>query len=63
MLERDQVDLALIYDYNLAPATLDASLEVIPLWESSWSLAVPSPAAPAVRRSTSSPPSPPATGS
>ena len=42
MLERDQVDLALIYDYNLAPATLDASLEATPLWESSWSLAVPS---------------------
>ncbi|TCC31010.1 LysR family transcriptional regulator [Kribbella speibonae] len=42
MLERDQVDVALTYDYNLAPATLDASLEATPLWESSWSLAVPS---------------------
>jgi len=42
MLERDQVDLALTYDYNLAPATLDGSLEATPLWESSWSLAVPS---------------------
>ncbi|TDO58950.1 DNA-binding transcriptional LysR family regulator [Kribbella sp. VKM Ac-2571] len=42
MLERDQVDLALIYDYNLAPAALDPSLEATPLWESSWSLAVPS---------------------
>ncbi len=42
MLERDQVDLALTYDYNLAPAALDPSLEATPLWESSWSLAVPS---------------------
>jgi DNA-binding transcriptional LysR family regulator len=42
MLERDQVDLALTYDYNLAPAALDPSLEAAPLWESSWSLAVPS---------------------
>lgn len=42
MLERDQVDLALTYDYNLAPAALDPSLEATPLWESGWSLAVPS---------------------
>jgi DNA-binding transcriptional LysR family regulator len=42
MLERDQVDLALTYDYNLAPAALDPSLEAIPLWESTWALAVPS---------------------
>ncbi|WP_410791324.1 LysR family transcriptional regulator [Kribbella sp. C-35] len=42
LLERDQVDLALTYDYNLAPAALDPSLEATPLWESSWSLAVPS---------------------
>jgi DNA-binding transcriptional LysR family regulator len=42
MLERDQADLALTYDYNLAPASIDPSLEATPLWESSWSLAVPS---------------------
>ncbi|HZX03059.1 LysR family transcriptional regulator [Kribbella sp.] len=42
MLERDQVDLALTYDYNLAPARLGPALEAAPLWESSWSLAVPS---------------------
>ncbi|GAA1563526.1 MULTISPECIES: LysR family transcriptional regulator [Kribbella] len=42
MLERDQVDLALTYDYNLAPARLGTALEATVLWESSWSLAVPS---------------------
>lgn len=42
MLERDQVDLALTYDYNLAPAALDPALESRPLWESTWVLAVPS---------------------
>ncbi|HWD77734.1 MAG TPA: LysR substrate-binding domain-containing protein [Kribbella sp.] len=42
MLERDQVDLALTYDYNLAPAALDPALESRPLWESTWTLAVPS---------------------
>ncbi|MFD7159337.1 LysR family transcriptional regulator [Kribbella sp. NPDC059898] len=42
MLERDQVDLALTYDYNLAPASLGPALDATVLWESSWSLAVPS---------------------
>ncbi|WP_432875825.1 LysR family transcriptional regulator [Kribbella sp. CA-245084] len=42
LLERDQVDLALSYDYNLAPAAVDPALESIPLWESAWALAVPS---------------------
>ena len=42
LLERDQVDLALSYDYNLAPAAVDRALESTPLWESTWSLAVPS---------------------
>ncbi|GAA3103659.1 DNA-binding transcriptional LysR family regulator [Kribbella aluminosa] len=42
MLERDQVDLALTYDYNLAPARLGPALEATVLWESAWSLAVPS---------------------
>ena len=42
MLERDQVDLAVSYDYNLAPASVDPAFDATPLWESSWSLAVPS---------------------
>lgn len=42
LLERDQVDLALTYDYNLAPAPRHAALQATPLWENSWSLAVPS---------------------
>ncbi|NUR96361.1 MAG: LysR family transcriptional regulator [Kribbellaceae bacterium] len=42
LLERDEVDLALTYDYNLAPAPVDASLQATPLWENTWSLAVPS---------------------
>ncbi|GAA1124142.1 LysR family transcriptional regulator [Kribbella jejuensis] len=42
LLERDEVDLALTYDYNLAPAPLDPALHAAPLWETSWSLAVPS---------------------
>ncbi|MGW7683206.1 LysR family transcriptional regulator [Kribbella sp. NPDC054772] len=42
MLERDQVDLALTYDYNLAPAAIDPALHATPLWDTAWSLAVPS---------------------
>ncbi|MFI5694497.1 LysR family transcriptional regulator [Kribbella sp. NPDC051586] len=42
LLQRDEVDLALSYDYNLAPAPLDPALESSPLWESTWALAVPS---------------------
>lgn len=42
LLERDEVDLVLSYDYNLAPAAVDPALESTPLWESSWGLAVPS---------------------
>ncbi|MEU0091966.1 LysR family transcriptional regulator [Kribbella sp. NPDC006257] len=42
LLERDQVDLVLTYDYNLAPASVDPAFEATPLWETSWSLAVPS---------------------
>ncbi len=41
LLARDAVDLALTYDYALAPATPDRSLEVTPLWSARWGLAVP----------------------
>ena len=35
------VDLALIYDYNLAPAALDRTVEATPLWSAPWGLGVP----------------------
>ncbi|MGW4948291.1 LysR family transcriptional regulator [Actinoplanes sp. NPDC004185] len=41
LLALDAVDLALTYDYNLAPAAFDAALESVPLWEMPWGLAVP----------------------
>ena len=41
LLARDAVDLALTYDYNLAPAAPDRSVEVVPLWSATWGLAVP----------------------
>lgn len=41
MLANDSIDLALIYDYTLAPARIDDSLTVLPLWEAAWCLGVP----------------------
>ena len=41
LLATDAVDLALIYDYNLAPATFGPALETVPLWEVPWGLGVP----------------------
>jgi DNA-binding transcriptional LysR family regulator len=41
LLAGDDVDLALTYDYNLAPATFDAGLSTLPLWSTAWSLGVP----------------------
>jgi DNA-binding transcriptional LysR family regulator len=41
MLVADQIDLALSYDYDLAPAALDADLTATPLWSTPWGLAVP----------------------
>jgi DNA-binding transcriptional LysR family regulator len=41
MLARDEVDLVLTYDYNLAPATTDSTLEAAPLWSADWGLGVP----------------------
>jgi DNA-binding transcriptional LysR family regulator len=42
LLVADDVDLALTYDYNLAPATFERGLETWPLWERAWGLGVPS---------------------
>jgi DNA-binding transcriptional LysR family regulator len=39
LLATDDVDLALTYDYNLAPAAFDRSVVAIPLWAAAWSLA------------------------
>jgi DNA-binding transcriptional LysR family regulator len=40
LLARDDVDLALAYDYNLAPASWRADHDVNPLWEVEWGLGV-----------------------
>lgn len=37
----DDLDLALSYDYNLAPAAPDPVLESVPMWTAPWGLAVP----------------------
>ena len=41
LLARDAVDLALIYDYTLAPAALDRTVEATPLWSAPWGLGGP----------------------
>jgi len=41
LLAADEADLALTYDYNLAPATEDPTVRVTPLWSTQWGLGVP----------------------
>ena len=41
LLLADRVDLALTYDYNLAPYRFGSTVQAVPLWQTSWSLAVP----------------------
>jgi DNA-binding transcriptional LysR family regulator len=41
LLTNDDLDLALTYDYNLAPAAPGPALETVPLWSVEWGLAVP----------------------
>ncbi len=41
LLARDDIDLALVYDYNIAPASWRADYQVTPLWEVEWGLGVP----------------------
>jgi DNA-binding transcriptional LysR family regulator len=41
LLAADEIDLALVYDYSLAPVALDAALTVTPLWSAIWALGVP----------------------
>jgi DNA-binding transcriptional LysR family regulator len=45
LLAADDVDLALTYDYNLAPAPVERTLRATPLWSVEWALAVPAAAA------------------
>lgn len=51
LLATDEIDLALTYDYNLAPAATDATLVSTPLWSTAWSLGVATRAAKGVRGS------------
>lgn len=41
LLATDDIDLALTYDYNLAPAAFDRTVESTALWSAGWSLGVP----------------------
>jgi DNA-binding transcriptional LysR family regulator len=41
LLARDDLDLALVYDYDLAPLAAETDLVVAPLWSTPWGLAVP----------------------
>jgi DNA-binding transcriptional LysR family regulator len=47
LLADDAVDLALVYDYNLAPRAFGRDVVATPLWTAHWHLAVPSGDAPA----------------
>jgi DNA-binding transcriptional LysR family regulator len=41
LLASDDVDLALTYDYNVAPASVDRTVDAVHLWETAWGLGVP----------------------
>jgi DNA-binding transcriptional LysR family regulator len=41
LLADDEIDLALVYDYNLAPRAFGRDVNVTPLWTALWHLAVP----------------------
>ena len=41
LLSADDLDLALTYDYNLAPASPGPELDTVPLWSIGWGLGVP----------------------
>jgi DNA-binding transcriptional LysR family regulator len=41
LLAADEVDLALTYDYTIAPAPRDGLGTAVPLWSANWALAVP----------------------
>lgn len=41
LLAADEADLALTYDFNLAPAPADPTVSATPLWTAGWGLGVP----------------------
>jgi DNA-binding transcriptional LysR family regulator len=41
LLAADEIDLALVYDYTLAPVAFEPALRVTPLWTAAWELGVP----------------------
>ncbi|MDN5934149.1 MAG: LysR family transcriptional regulator, partial [Pseudonocardia sp.] len=41
LLAEDAIDLALVYDYALAPRSVEDRFEVTPLWTARWGLGVP----------------------
>ncbi|UAL31269.1 LysR family transcriptional regulator [Nocardioides rotundus] len=41
LLADDDLDVGLTYDYNLAPATLPATMVAVPLWRTEWGLGMP----------------------
>jgi DNA-binding transcriptional LysR family regulator len=41
LLATDDIDLALTYEYNLAPAHFDPTLAAVPLWSAPWGIGVP----------------------
>ncbi|MEU6137510.1 LysR substrate-binding domain-containing protein [Nocardioides sp. NPDC047086] len=41
LLARDDIDLALVYDYNVAPASWRGDHDTVALWEAEWGLGVP----------------------
>jgi DNA-binding transcriptional LysR family regulator len=41
LLAADEVDLALVYDYTLAPVSFDPAFQVNALWTATWALGVP----------------------
>src|SRR5262245_41684348 len=45
-LAADDVDLALVYDYDLAPASLGSPFQPSPVWSAAWGLGVPDRARP-----------------
>jgi DNA-binding transcriptional LysR family regulator len=52
LLDGDEVDLVLTYDYSLAPTSFDRTVQATPLWSTPWALAVPDVAADASGPST-----------
>src|SRR5919107_287858 len=55
LLADDEIDLALVYDYNLAPVGFDPSIEATPLWSVPWALGVPARAARSAPKDTDAP--------